>query len=195
MKVAIMQPTFLPYYGYFKLMKEVDRFIFLDNVQFSKQSWQQRNKVQVDGKEVWLTVPVHQRLGQMIKDVKIGHMDNLYKIQSTCRQHFNCNIDVDYKYLIDITIANINLIKDYLTITTETMFASLIGESDIVKLCETVGATEYISTGGSREYFDDSLENDFLTKGIDIKFNDYEPDYSIIQYLNDEEYLKGKGLV
>ena len=43
--VAIMQPTFLPWLGYFDLMDQVDTFIFLDNVQFEKQSWQQRNRI------------------------------------------------------------------------------------------------------------------------------------------------------
>ena len=44
-KVAIMQPTFLPWIGYFSLIDKVDEFIFLDNVQFDKRSWQQRNKI------------------------------------------------------------------------------------------------------------------------------------------------------
>ena len=43
MKLAIMQPTFLPWPAYFALINYVDEFIFLDNVQFDKRSWQQRN--------------------------------------------------------------------------------------------------------------------------------------------------------
>ena len=41
--ISIMQPTFLPYVGFFALMDYVDEFVFLDNVQFDKRSWQQRN--------------------------------------------------------------------------------------------------------------------------------------------------------
>ena len=45
MRVAISQPTYLPWLGYFDLIDQVDRFVVLDNVQFEKQSWQQRNRI------------------------------------------------------------------------------------------------------------------------------------------------------
>ena len=45
MKIAIMQPTFLPWLGYFSLIKSVDKFVFLDDVQFDRRSWQQRNYI------------------------------------------------------------------------------------------------------------------------------------------------------
>ena len=45
MKIAIMQPTYFPWIGYFSLIKFVDKFIFLDNVQFDSRSWQQRNQI------------------------------------------------------------------------------------------------------------------------------------------------------
>ena len=44
-RLAIMQPTFLPWMGYFGLIEQVDLFLLLDTVQFSKQSWQQRNSI------------------------------------------------------------------------------------------------------------------------------------------------------
>ena len=43
--VAIMQPTFLPWVGYFAMLDRVDEFVFLDSVQFARRSWQQRNKI------------------------------------------------------------------------------------------------------------------------------------------------------
>ena len=57
-KVAIMQPTYLPWIGYFSLIKNVDTFVFLDSVQFAKRSWQQRNKIKTSDGTKWLTVPV-----------------------------------------------------------------------------------------------------------------------------------------
>ena len=56
--VAIMQPTFLPWMGYFSMMGEVDKFVLLDDVQFEKRSWQQRNKILTSNGPIWLTVPV-----------------------------------------------------------------------------------------------------------------------------------------
>ena len=58
MKVAIMQPTYLPWSGYFGLLTSVDIFIFLDSVQFERRSWQQRNQIKIANGSQWLTVPV-----------------------------------------------------------------------------------------------------------------------------------------
>src|SRR5580704_12957199 len=72
-KVAISQPTYLPWLGYFDLIDQVDVFVLLDNVQFEKQSWQQRNRIKTPTGLQWLTVPVifRGRFGQLIKDVEI----------------------------------------------------------------------------------------------------------------------------
>ena len=58
MRVAIMQPTYLPWAGYFGLMCSVDLFIYLDSVQFARRSWQQRNQIKTAKGAQWLTVPV-----------------------------------------------------------------------------------------------------------------------------------------
>jgi len=73
LKIAINQPTYLPWMGYFDLIDQVDLFVILDNVQFVKQSWQQRNRIKTANGLQWLTVPVifRGRLGQLIKDVEI----------------------------------------------------------------------------------------------------------------------------
>ena len=53
-----MQPTYLPWLGYFALMDRVDCLILLDTVQFARRSWQQRNQIKTANGPVWLTVPV-----------------------------------------------------------------------------------------------------------------------------------------
>ena len=58
MKIAIMQPTYLPWMGYFDLMDQVDCFVILDSVQFERRSWQQRNRIKTPRGLEWLTVPV-----------------------------------------------------------------------------------------------------------------------------------------
>ena len=72
--VAIMQPSFMPWIGYFDLMDQVYTFIFLDNVQFEKQTWQQRNKIRTPNGLEWLTIPVKVsgKFGQNICDVEIS---------------------------------------------------------------------------------------------------------------------------
>ncbi len=68
---AIMQPTYLPWLGYFALIDRVDIFVFLDSVQFDRRSWQQRNRIKAaDGLQM-LTVPVHKKglREQMFEDL------------------------------------------------------------------------------------------------------------------------------
>ena len=71
--VAIMQPTYLPWIGYFSLMDQVDTFVFLDSVQFDKRSWQQRNRIKTSQGELFLTVPLitKGRQSQKIFEVEI----------------------------------------------------------------------------------------------------------------------------
>jgi hypothetical protein len=58
MILGISQPTFLPWAGYFGLLDFVDEFVFLDDVQFNKRSWQQRNNIKINNQTFFLTVPV-----------------------------------------------------------------------------------------------------------------------------------------
>ena len=58
MIVAIMQPYFLPYIGYYQLIFSVDRFVLLDNVQYTKRSWINRNRILVNSKDRLFTIPI-----------------------------------------------------------------------------------------------------------------------------------------
>ena len=77
MKIAIAQPTYLPWLGYFDLIDQVDKFVLLDTVQFEKQSWQQRNRLKTPDGLQWLTVPVKikGRSTQTIREVEIAEPD------------------------------------------------------------------------------------------------------------------------
>ena len=78
MKIGISQPTFLPWQGYLALINYVDEFIILDDVQFDKRSWQQRNKIKQNNKELFLTIPVKSkgRYEQKINEVAINNQTN-----------------------------------------------------------------------------------------------------------------------
>src|SRR5690242_13477665 len=74
MKCVIMQPTFLPWAGYFHLLAEADVFVFLDDVQLSKQSWQTRNRILLNGQPHWISVPIeHRGLSQTIRETPLVH--------------------------------------------------------------------------------------------------------------------------
>ena len=58
MKIAISQSNYIPWAGYFKLIESVDKFIFLDNVQYTRRDWRNRNTIKINNKKRWLTIPV-----------------------------------------------------------------------------------------------------------------------------------------
>ena len=73
MIVAVHQPQFLPWLGYFDKMRRADTFCYLDNVQYKKNDWQNRNRIKTAQGWQWLTVPVHYRFPQKIKEVTIDN--------------------------------------------------------------------------------------------------------------------------
>ena len=196
-----MQPTYLPWIGYFSLMKSVDVFIILDSVQFSKRSWQQRNQIKTESGPKWLTVPVISKgkREQLITDVQIDYSSgkfpeshvNLIQ-QNYKKSKFFSNYSHDFfnilrkrhKNLSSLSIDLILLIKGMLDIKTTIKYSSDFvtkGSKDelLAELCEHVGATEYISPPGSKVYLDDS--DSFLKKNISVKYFDYKhPKYKQI---------------
>ena len=73
MIVAVHQPQYLPWLGYFDKMRRADVFCFLDNVQYKKNDWQNRNRIKTARGWQWLTVPVHYRFPQKITEVTINN--------------------------------------------------------------------------------------------------------------------------
>tara|TARA_B110001452_G_scaffold8412_1_gene7385 strand:- start:187 stop:876 length:690 start_codon:yes stop_codon:yes gene_type:complete len=78
MKIAILQPNYIPWKGVFNLIDIVDVFVFFDDVQYTKKDWRNRNKIKTYNGEIWLTVPVLTKgvRNQLIKDVKIDSKTN-----------------------------------------------------------------------------------------------------------------------
>src|SRR4026209_1395866 len=90
MRCVIMQPTYLPWLGYFDLIDQSDVFVLLDTVQFEKQTWQQRNRVKTPQGIVWLTVPVLQDLDNRIFEVEINNrVDWQRKHRGTIEQSYS----------------------------------------------------------------------------------------------------------
>ena len=100
MKIGISQPTFFPWQGYLALINFVDEFIFLDDVQFDKRSWQQRNKIKQINKELLLTIPVISKgkRDQKINEVKINNNTNFIEkhLKSISLSYKKCKYFSDY---------------------------------------------------------------------------------------------------
>lgn len=198
MRVAIMQPTYLPWSGYFGLMDAVDVFVLLDTVQFERRSWQQRNKIKTSQGAQWLSVPVLSKgkRDQRICDVEID------KSSGFSRAHRR-SIEMSYsktiyfkKYantflpllcnpnllLAELTIDLIHNIKARLGISTKLIRASeLNGEgskSDLLaSLCQQLGASSYVSPPGSKEYLCQSEAFDEI--GVPLRYFHFShPEYN-----------------
>jgi len=75
MIVAVHQPQYLPWLGYFAKIDRADLFVLLDNVQFKKNEWQNRNQIKAAGGPQWLTVPVTYKFPQRINEVGINNRE------------------------------------------------------------------------------------------------------------------------
>lgn len=199
MKIAISQPTYLPWLGYFDLIDQVDRFVILDTVQFEKQSWQQRNRIKTPVGLQWLTVPVifRGRLGQAIRDVEIRDPEfwrvHLRAIELNYRR---AGYFKDYfgqlssrltssrgASLMDLNVRLIEWLLGVLGIQTQLVFASQLNQRGkrtelLANICTTLGARQYISPLGAADYLFAEKE-ELLTKNVALFFQHYEhPQYT-----------------
>jgi hypothetical protein len=191
--IAIMQPTYLPWAGYFGLMESVDEFIILDTVQFARRSWQQRNQIKTPQGPIWLTVPVLSKgqRDQWISDVAIDTersfaRDHIRSLEHNYRAapYFDPYaarlfriLDYNYAKLATLTGDLIVEIRSILDITTPMKWASEFGtvgaKADLLAdLAVKTGATRYISPPGSRDYLDESSA--FARVGIEVGYFEYK---------------------
>lgn len=197
MRVAISQPTYLPWLGYFDLMDEVDVFVLLDDVQFEKQSWQQRNRIKTPQGLQWLTIPVvfRGRLEQKIKDVEIRvpdfWRDHLRAVELNYRRaRFFANYYEDLSAILGssgVLLAELNArliewLAKSLGLRTKVLRSSELQQEGkrtelLANICTRLGATEYLSPIGSAEYLVKEME--VLTRhGIEVRFQNYvHPEY------------------
>ena len=199
MLAAIMQPTYLPWIGYFDLIDQADVFVFLDSVQFEKQTWQQRNRIRTANGLEWLTVPVFikGRFGQSIRDVVIRTTGFPDKHIRALKQHYGkapyCGEylgeleEIIFSARNDPSLARLNIalirwLSDRLGIPGRFSCASeLAAEGErstrLVSILQALGATRYLSPRGSMDYLRSDRQV-FGKAGIPIVVQDYaHPEY------------------
>jgi hypothetical protein len=197
MKIAICQPTYLPWLGYFDLIDQVDIFVLLDNVQFQRQSWQHRNRLKTPSGLSWLTVPVmfRGRFGQLINEVEVRDPEfwrnHLRAIELNYRrarffndyfEQLSSRIKAPGARMVDLDIQLIQWFINVLGIRTSVLLSSHLERQGkrmelLANICESLGATEYVSPLGSAAYLLQEIDI-LLDKGIDVGFQHYEhPQY------------------
>ncbi len=200
MRVAITQPTYLPWAGYFDLIDQVDCVVSLDSVQFESRSWQQRNRIRTPRGLEWLTVPVifHRSLGQRIQDVQICDpgfwQKHVHVIEHNYRRapyfdlYFPALLEIlqiraDQRALVDLNLCLIEWLCRLLGIQTKLIRSSSLGEGGkrcelLVNICQRLKANSYLSALGSAGYLLQELDR-FSHAGIQVAFQNYQhPQYA-----------------
>ena len=189
-----MQPTFLPWVGYFNLIIHSDLFVFLDDVQFERRSFQSRNKIIINKSEKLISVPVNSKnkFSQLLSEVKINydrdwvkdHLKSIY--YNYCKHKFFEEVysilEKDFNYKDDKLVKlNCRLIKSickYLEI--ETKFDSSLKyevkekkSKKILGLLKSIGAKHYLTPERTKDYLgeDGKILKD---ENIEVTFLNYE---------------------
>ena len=199
MNVVILQPSYIPWRGYFEQIRRADLFIFYDDVQYDKHGWRNRNQIKTAQGRQWLTIPVHSKgvtEGIAIKDVRIdwskpwgkNHLkaltfaynkspyfkDYLPLLESFYNRRDEC--------LADFTIETTILLSRELGIASTRFLRSSelpgidgIKTDRLVQILKQVGAKHYLSGPSARDYIE---QEKFVEAGITLEYMEYNyPEY------------------
>ncbi len=189
MIVAIHQPQYMPWLGYFHKMASADIFVMLDNVQFKKNEWQHRNRIKGPNGEQWISVPTTYRFPQLINKVYIAcnqqwrekHIRSIelcYRKSLFFQQYFPKFTDffnTNFTMLSVCNIESIKLLAECIGISTPIQTASSlktegVSTKRLVEICRCLGADTYLAGKGGKDYMDMKL---FEEAGISVVFQDF----------------------
>lgn len=187
-RLAIMQPYFFPYIGYFQLIQAVDQFVVYDNIQYAKRGWITRNRYLEQGKDRLFSLPLAKASDFLdVKDRVIAADFRKDKFLNRLREayrHAPC-FDQVFPLVENVVLQNesrlfsyihksIRDTCDYLGIETEIIVSSslpidhsLRGKDKVLALCRHLAADVYVNSIGGRELY---APGDFSAKGIELRF-------------------------
>lgn len=187
--ISIHQPVYLPWLGFFNKIARSDIFVFLDDVQYEKNGWQNRNKIRTLDSSIWLTVPVKSKFGINLNQIEIDNTSNWISkhkksiIQNYCKSnYFNSywkNFELVYnkkfKNLIDLNLNLIKILLNEFNIPTKLLFSSDLhvkkqGSDRILEICMILNSNHYLSGEAGINYLN---TDDFNKQNIEIEFQNY----------------------
>lgn len=196
-KIAILQSNYIPWKGYFDLINSVDEFIILDEMQYTKNDWRNRNKIKTLQGILWLTIPVRSEcLSQKINETQIAkpwsfkHWKTLtmayakapcFSMYKDVFEEFYTEKGVQLKNLSQINVELILMISKLLGIKTkislDTDYGVIKGKNErLIDLCRKTSATTYLSGPAAKDYISYEM---FKEAGINLEWIDYSdyPEY------------------
>lgn len=192
MKAAIHQLQYWPGLRFFAKMRAADLFIYLDDVQYEKREFQNRNRIRTPRGWQYLTAPVASkgRFSQLINEVELegaaALADHLQAIKMNYarapffRQYLPALEQLysrDYRLLADLAIATMDFLKEGFGIKTPVRFSSEFAVAEassarLARLCAAAGADEYLSGAGAKAYLDPGV---FSFAGIKLSWQEFGP--------------------
>lgn len=189
-KLAIMQPYFLPYIGYFQLITAVDKFVIYDNIKFTKTGWINRNRILVNGRDAYITLPV--KRDSDFLDVRDRFLAEcwadesrtmLNRIAGAYRKAPNFKfvyplieecVLFDERNLFQFILHSLTVMNKYLQIETPVSVSSTIlidhglkAKEKVKAICKAMNATEYVNPIGGVDLYQ---REDFRREGIELHF-------------------------
>ena len=189
MKIAVMQPYFLPYIGYWQLFNVVDKYVIYDNIKFTKKGWINRNRYLLNGKDALFSIPlkkdsdfvdIRERvIADTFEKIKlVNQLKNAYQKAPFFNDSFPIVekiINNNCQNLFDYLLESIKEVCSYLNIdhskiivsSTIQIDHSLKSEDKVLAICSKLGATEYFNAIGGIELYN---RGRFASKNIELKF-------------------------
>ena len=190
MIIAVHQPQYLPWLGYFDKMRIADAFCYLDNVQYKKNEWQNRNRIKTARDWQWVTVPVHYRFPEKINTVKINNAEKWRKkhlqalITNYSRAPFfqeyfpviEQAISKDWEQIAELNIFLTEKVRELLNLDRKPAVraSELRLREDpterLIDICRELGGDTYLSGRDGVKYM--QLER-FAQSGIEVIIQDF----------------------
>jgi len=190
MIVAVHQPQYLPWLGFFDKMDRADIFVLLDTVQYKKNEWQNRNRIKTAAGPQWLTVPVTYRFPQRIDEVGVNNRE---RWQHRQRQALLTNyrqapcwdfvaplieelLTPAWERLSPLNVFSVTRLAKLLGIATPLFLASELPpfpedpDGRLIAIAKHFGADTYLAGGGGRDYMSLDL---YRQNGINVAFQEY----------------------
>lgn len=195
MTCVILQPSYIPWRGFFHLIQKADTFVFYDDVQYDKRGWRNRNRIKSPSGPVWLTIPVFSK-GAQVENTPINAIEITYD-EDWPRKHWR-SISLNYakapffkqyaplvesfyqqkpKMLADFTIEITSLLARALGIghtqfiNSSTLAVEGQKTDRLIAVLQKVGATHYISGPSARDYIEPEK---FDAAGITLEYMSYD---------------------
>ena len=191
MKLAIMQPYFFPYIGYFQMINAVDEFVVYDNIEYTKKGWINRNRILVDGKDAYISLPLRKDSDFLqVKDRclaetwavekkkilnrvtesyrKAPQFAEVFPLIQTCLQYEDSN-------LFNFILHSIRQVNAFLGIPTQLVISSSVpidhqlkSEEKVIAITKSRNASIYMNPIGGLELYS---KDHFKESGIDLIFH------------------------